>query len=128
MITRILLIVILSIFSFGAAAQKKNMDSIMYSNVEELPETKAYLKNAQTVFNKSKSGGHPRVATIIKDRPTKGALYYYWIQVGVMTDYKFTPELNFYVDPKTYEVNYSDGFSDSLMTVKQWRKMKKGAK
>ena len=126
MISRFFLIVALSFFSFGASAQKKKMDSIMPSKVEELPEVKAYIKNTQQVFNKRNGGGNPCVSTIIKDRPTKGALHYYWIQVGVMTDERFTPELNFYVDPKTYEVLYSDTLSDSLMTLKQWRKTKKG--
>ncbi len=125
MISRILLIVILSIFSFGAAAQKKNRDSIMSSKVEELPEVKAYIKNAQQVFYKN-NGDNPRVATMIRGRPTKGVLHYYWIQVGVMTDYKFTPELNFYVDPKTYEVMVpaSSGVSDCLMPLKLSREIK----
>ena len=123
MISRILTIAILTIFSLGASAQTEKMDSIIYSKVEKLPEVKAYLKNAQHVFNKSDAGGNPRVATIIQNRPS-GQFKYYWVQVGMMTDYRFTPELNFYVLPKTYEVRYLETTSDSVLTLKQWRKKK----
>lgn len=98
-------------------------DSIAQAKVLELVEKEHLLTYYDDNINTPGDFIYSsQVATRIKQRPGKD-LSEYWVQVIDHRIYD-TPNifLNFYVDPKTWQVYYLDTKTDHLWTWENWKK------
>jgi hypothetical protein len=98
-----------SITKVQVADSIKN-DSIVYSRIEALPESKELLKISKKT---------DPFSLIIWGRPGLSSPYY-WVQVGLNHSERFEPVYNFYVTRK-FEVFYYDTLNDTTLTLEQWR-------
>lgn len=96
-------------------AQTKNTERLedsAYAVIESIPEVQELIKYD--------TGKVWRLSMRTIDRPREG-FKYFWIQVGQISNVRFYPQHNFYVNPVNFDVFYKDTVSDSLFTLPQMR-------
>ncbi|MBA3829239.1 MAG: hypothetical protein H0X33_09910 [Taibaiella sp.] len=109
---------------FAQEMLSKSEDKIL-DMILKLPEVR---KDA--LYTDSISLGKRALIAIIKKKPSKQNNYY-WIAVmdigkeaSDTNDMAFT-HLHFYVYPKTLEIKLYDPVDDKILTLKEWRKLRK---
>jgi hypothetical protein len=92
----------------------------IFDKISDLPEIKAYFNRVDSLFK-----GRDIKAQIILEGEPSASKQYYWMQVGINNQIKFTPEYNFYVYPEKMEVKFLDTMTDRIISLAQWRKLKR---
>lgn len=92
-------------------------DSIAMVQIEKLPEYKILLKQ----FHKLNHDNSNHFVVMLAARPNS-SFKYYWIKLGEDNPNRFHEWAHFYVKTKNMAVYYYDTASDSILTLKQWRK------
>ena len=102
---------------FSKNIKPENEDDTIYAMIYALPEVK---EQAKSIEEESKSNGHLRIE--ITERPKENDGKYYWVQTGVIDDFRFTPFSNFIVSPTNFEIKYYNTITDSIITLESWRR------
>ena len=92
-------------------------DKKIYDLILALPEVKERANHIEYVTN---AAGHLRVE--IAERPDETDGKYYWVQAGMINEFRFEPQFNFFVYKKNYEIKYYDTVKDTIISLDEWRK------
>lgn len=114
--------------SSDTSSQKKHdtdyqvdIENKIIDTIFSLTEVK---KRAKYIEEETKGERHMKVW--VAESPNFPAQKYYWIKVGEDNGMNLVTHFNFYVFPDSMKIMYYDSISDSIMTIKEWRKLNNG--
>lgn len=112
----VLFLVFLSVSITASAQDKAKLKDSAYAVIEAIPEVQTLIK-----YDTSKIW-HFSIRTI--SVPSYN-IKYYWIQVGKENGQSFYPQIDFYVDPKTFTPLVFNTRTNKTMTLEELRQAEK---
>ncbi|MEO6523462.1 MAG: hypothetical protein ABIN91_17390 [Mucilaginibacter sp.] len=118
----VVLLTIIIVNSNGQTKKKPVVDKLsklkirILDTIAHLPEVKKRMQYVERVTHNKR-----HLQVILYQKPSKKENYY-WVTVMEDNGMSYYTHFNFFVNPKTLLIKYSDTSIDDMITLEEWRK------